>query len=168
MQARGDLGSLSQQLGFSTIHNLGQTHTIHPGENEHTLLRQVGGRQTKAVAVWLAVLIQGPGVPPDLLAKFVRIHFQRIGTVLTRARAHLRPQNEPVRMDAQRGAAGGGGVETGRQHAAQNLQHRRRLLQARQLRPQSRALLGSRLESEAHTRDFSAFIPRRAIVTSRR
>ena len=115
MQARGDLGGLSQQLEFSTIHNLGQKHPIHPGENEHTLLREVGIRQTKAVAVWLAALIQGPGVPPDLLAKVVRVHLQGIGTFFARARAHLRPQNEPVRMEVQRGAAGVGGVETGRQ-----------------------------------------------------
>src|SRR6266498_603318 len=67
-------------------------------------------------------------------------------------RACLHPRNEPVRMNALHGANRPGWLEAVRQNGAENLQHRRRLLQAHQLPPQGRTLLGSGFESKTHSR----------------
>src|SRR5437867_7052168 len=107
--------------------------------------------------VALVVLGQGLGMGPDLVAKVVRIHLQRIRPLLPKPRAQLRPQNETVRMDALRGAEDLGWLEPREGSGAENLQHRRGLLQPRELRSQSGALLGGGLESEAHTPEGCGF-----------
>ncbi len=151
MQVGGQPGGQSQRLRFSIIYYLRQELALHPGENEHVLLRHVADCQTNPAKIWLAVLRQGLGMGPHALDKIIRIELQRINEVspVVRAQAHLR--HETVRMNALQGASNVGRVEAGGQNRAQNLQHRSGLLEPHHLRPQGDALLGNGFESEAHT-----------------